>query len=84
MVWFELVWSGLSQSKQAQAGQNRFEPIGSGLSLSKPVWAQFQPVWAGLVRFDLVSAGLGLSSPVLSGKNRFEPVKTGLRQSGLV
>ncbi|EPP32977.1 hypothetical protein CPC698_1320 [Chlamydia psittaci C6/98] len=41
----------MSRSKPAQTGQNRFEPVWSGLSRSKPVCGP-------------VSAGLGWSAPV--------------------
>ncbi|EPL02496.1 hypothetical protein CP02DC14_1824, partial [Chlamydia psittaci 02DC14] len=58
----------MSRSKPAQTGQNRFEPVWSGLSRSKPVCGpvsgrsgmvcsgliRFQLVWAVRVRFDLV------------------------------
>ncbi|EPJ15058.1 hypothetical protein CP02DC21_2190 [Chlamydia psittaci 02DC21] len=41
----------MSRSKPAQAGQNRFERVWSGLSRSKPVCGP-------------VSAGLGQSAPI--------------------
>ncbi|EPJ16231.1 hypothetical protein CP02DC21_2025 [Chlamydia psittaci 02DC21] len=41
----------MSRSKPAEADQNRFEPVWSGLSRSKPVCGP-------------VSAGLGRSAPV--------------------
>ncbi|EPJ25977.1 hypothetical protein CP03DC29_1456, partial [Chlamydia psittaci 03DC29] len=51
--------------------QNRFQPVWSGLSRSKPTEAgqnRFEPVWSGLSRSKPVcgpvSAGLGWSAPV--------------------
>ncbi|EPP32900.1 hypothetical protein CPC698_1400, partial [Chlamydia psittaci C6/98] len=50
-VRFEPLCCGLSRSKPAQAGQNRFQSVWSGFSRSKPLCGP-------------LSAGLGRSGPV--------------------